>query len=158
MLNILIIIGWILVIGCMLYLAKEMVKDRRHARRERKLAIREAIRTRRREQFMENRRRWMERNNNVILTRPAETAAKLDRRQKQNQRLFGWMVLLLWEAYWIIEILDQFKKSENPLQLPYFFLFVVMVVIPYCIFWFSSRRKRRLARQRAERDLLASPR
>jgi len=37
MLNILIIIGWLLVICLMLYLAKELVKDRFRARRERKL-------------------------------------------------------------------------------------------------------------------------
>ena len=49
MLNILIIIGWLLVICLMLYLAKELVKDRFRARRERKLAIRNAIRARRRE-------------------------------------------------------------------------------------------------------------
>ena len=87
----------------------------------------------------------------------AEAQAILDRRQKQNQRLFGWVVLLLWQGYWVVEILDQFKKSDNPLQLPYFFLFTVMVVIPYSVYWFSGRRKR-LARQRFERDLSASPR
>lgn len=146
MLNVLIIIGWILAIGCMLYLAKEMVKNRLHARRERKLAIKEAIRIRRREQFMENRRRWTERSTGVILERPAEIAAQADRRQRQNQRLFGWVVFLLWQAYWVVEILDQFRKSDRPLQLPYFFLFMVMVVIPYSIYWFSKRR-RRLAKQ-----------
>jgi len=157
MLNILIIVGWLLAICCMIYLAKELVKDRFRARSERKLAIRNAIRARRREQFMENRRRWAEINTGVIQARPAEAQAILDRRQKQNQRLFGWVVLLLWQGYWVVEILDQFKKSDNPLQLPYFFLFTVMVVIPYSVYWFSGRRKR-LARQRFERDLSASPR
>src|SRR4029079_11342913 len=75
MLNVLIIIGWLLAICCMLYLAKELVKDRFHARRARKLAIRNAIRARRREQFMENRRRWTEINTGVIQARPAEAAA-----------------------------------------------------------------------------------
>jgi Ca2+/Na+ antiporter len=157
MLNILIIIGWLLAICCMLYLAKELVKDRFHARRERKLAIRNAIRARRREQFMENRRRWMELNTGVIQPRPAEAAAKIDRRQRQNQRLFGWMILLLWQGYWIVEILDQFRKSDKPLQLPYFFLFVMMVVIPYSIYWFASR-KNRLARRRLGQDMSATPR
>ena len=156
MLNILIIVGWLLAICCMIYLAKELLRDRIHARRERKIAIRNAIRARRREQFMENRRRWSEINTGVIQPRPAEAAAKLERRQKQNQRLFGWIVLLLWEGYWIVEILDQFRKSDHPLQLPYFFLFVVMVVIPYCIYWFASR-KSRLERRRIQRGLSASP-
>jgi hypothetical protein len=146
MLNVLIIVGWLLAILCMLYLAKELVKDRFHARRERKLAIRNAIRARRREQFMENRRRWAEINTGVIQPRPAEAQAVLDRRQKQNQRLFGWVVLLLWQGYWVVEIVDQFKKSDKPLQLPYFFLFVMMVVIPYSIYWFSRRRGRRARR------------
>src|ERR1044072_9097797 len=131
MLNILIIIGWLLAILCMLYLAKELVKDRVHARRERKVAIRNPRRTKRREQCMENRLRWAAINTDVIQSRPAEAAANIERRQKQNQRLFGWVVLLLWEGYWIVEILDQFKKSDTPLQLPYFLLFIVMVVLPY---------------------------
>ena len=113
MLNILIIIGWLFAICLMLYLAKELVKDRFHKRRERKLAIRNAIRARRREQFMENRRRWAEINTGVIQPRPAEAAANVERRQKQNQRLFGWMVLLLWQGYWMVEIVDQFKKSDT---------------------------------------------
>ena len=152
MLNILIIIGWLLVICLMLYLAKELVKDRFRARRERKLAIRNAIRARRREQFMENRRRWAEINTGVIQPRPAEAAAYAERRQKQNQRLFGWVVFLLWEGYWIVEIVDQFKKSDHPLQLPYFFLFIVMVVIPYSVYRFSTRR-RRLARLESDKTL-----
>ena len=157
MFNVLIIVGWLLAICCMIYLAKELVRDRIHARRERKIAIRNAMRARRREQFMENRRRWTEINTGVIQPRPAEAAAKAERRQKQNQRLFGWMVLLLWQGYWIVEILDQFRKSDHPLQLPYFFLFMVMIVIPYCVYWFSSR-KSRLARRRMDREMSASPR
>ena len=152
MLNILIIIGWLFAICLMLYLAKELVKDRFHKRRERKLAIRNAIRARRREQFMENRRRWAEINTGVIQPRPAEAAANVERRDRQNQKLFGWMVLLLWQGYWVVEIVDQFKKSDTPLQLPYFFLFMVMVVIPYCIYWFS-RRRRRLARRASDAAL-----
>lgn len=158
MLNMLIIIGWLLAIGLMLYLAKELVKDRFHRRRERKLAIKNAIRARRREQFMENRRRWAEINTGVIQPRPAEAQADFERRQRQNQRLFGWIVLLLWQGYWVVEILDQFKKSDTPLQLPYFFLFVMMVVVPYSIYWFA-RRRRRLARRASDQALQsANPR
>ena len=155
MFNILIIIGWLLAILCMLYLAKELVKDRFRARRERKLAVRDAIRARRREQFMENRRRWAEINTGVIQPRPAEAQANFERRQKQNQRLFGWVVFLLWQAYWVVEIVDQFKKSDRPLQLPYFFLFMVMIVIPYSIYWFSTRRTR-LERRRLKQAVSAS--
>jgi hypothetical protein len=101
---------------------------------------------------MENRRRWAEINTGVIQPRPAEAAAYAERRQKQNQRLFGWVVFLLWEGYWIVEIVDQFKKSDHPLQLPYFFLFIVMVVIPYSVYRFSTRR-RRLARRASDKTL-----
>ena len=152
MLNILIIIGWLLAICLMLYLAKELVRDRFRARRERKLAIRNAFRARRRQQFMENRRRWSELNTGVIQPRPAEAATDVDRRQRQNQKMFGWVVLLLWQGYWVVEIIDQFRKSDNPFQLPYFFLFIVMVVIPYCIYRFS-RRRRRLARRASDETL-----
>jgi hypothetical protein len=158
MLNFLIIAGWLLAILCMLYLAKELMKDRFHARRARKLAIRNAIRAQRREQFMENRRRWAEINTGVIQARPAEAQAAFDRRQKQNQRLFGWVVLLLWQGYWMVEIIDQFKKSDKPLQLPYFFLFVMMVVIPYSIYWYSRRRGRRARRESDQALQSANPR
>jgi Ca2+/Na+ antiporter len=158
MLNILIIIGWLLAICCMLYLAKEMVKDRFRARSERKLATRNAIRARRRKQFMENRRRWAEINTGVIQARPAEAQANYDRRDTQNKKLFGWMVLLLWWGYCIVEIIDQFKKSDTPLQLPYVFLFIVMVVIPYGIYWFTGRRRRLARRASAERLQSASSR
>lgn len=158
MLNMLIIIGWLLAIGLMLYLAKELVKDRFHRRRERKLAIRNAIRARRREQFMENRRRWAEINTGVIQVRPAEVAAYAERRQTQNQRLFGWVVFLLWQGYWVVEIVDQFRKSDKPLQLPYFFLFIVMVVIPYSVYWFRGRHKRRARRASDARLQSANPR
>lgn len=139
MLQILIIIGWILAIACMFYLAKELVKDRLRARSERKLAIRNAMRAKRREQLIENRRRMMQRAGYVVPPRPSAKAAD----RQQTQKLFGWLALILWEGYWLIEIVDQFKKSDHPLQLPYFFLFIVMVAIPYSVYWFSNRKKRR---------------
>ena len=139
MLHILMIIGWLLAIACMLYLAKELVKDRLHARSERKQAIRNAMRAKRREQLIENRRRLMQRAGHVVPPRP--TARPGDR--QQTPKLFGWIALVLWEGYWLIEIADQFKKSEHPLQLPYFFLFIVMIAIPYSIYWFATRRRRR---------------
>ncbi|HZP68836.1 MAG TPA: hypothetical protein VFB29_02730 [Pseudolabrys sp.] len=138
MLQILMIIGWVLAIVCMLYLAKELVMDRLRARSERRRAIRDAIRARRRERLIENRRRLMQRAGQAVP--PAPRAATADR--QQNQKLFGWLALILWQGYWLIEIADQFKKSDHPLQLPYFFLFVVMVVIPYAIYRFARRRNR----------------
>jgi hypothetical protein len=139
MLHILIIIGWIMAIGCMLYLAKGMLQDRLHVHRARKLAIRNALRAKRRERFIENRRYLMRQAGHPIP--PRSDVVKVDRKQTQN--LFGWVTLILWQAYWIIEIADQFKKSDHPLQLPYFFLFIVMVVIPYGIYWFARRRRQR---------------
>ncbi len=139
MLQILIIIGWLLAIACMLYLAKELVKDRLRARSERKQAIKDALRAKRRAQLIENRRRLMQRAGYIVPPRP--TAPSADR--PLTTKLFGWIALVLWEGYWLIEIADQFKKSEHPLQLPYVFLFVVMVAIPYSIYRFAGRRRRR---------------
>jgi hypothetical protein len=139
MLHILTIIGWIMAIGCMLYLAKEMLKDRFHVRSARKLAIRNALRAKRRERFIENRRYLMRQAGHTVP--PRSDVVQVDR--KQTQKLFGWVALILWQAYWIIEIADQFKKGDRPLQLPYFFLFIVMVAIPYSIYWFARRRRRR---------------
>ncbi|HET9718128.1 MAG TPA: hypothetical protein VFP60_18285 [Pseudolabrys sp.] len=141
MLNLVIILGWILAIGCMLYLAKELVQNRLHDRRERRLAIRDAIRAKRREKLIENRRRLMQRSGQAVPPQPAPNVNAADR--PQTRRLFGWIAFVLWQGYWLIEIAEQFRKSDRPLQLPYFFLFIVMVVIPYSIYLFSWRRRRR---------------
>ncbi|MGE5163641.1 MAG: hypothetical protein ACM3IH_06405 [Sphingobacteriales bacterium] len=139
MLQIVIIFAWLLAIGCMLYLVKEMIKGRLQARRQRKLAIRSAIRSYRRQQFIENRRRLMQRSGGVVLSAPNEAAAD----RPQVQRLFGWIVLFLWEGYWVVEIVDQFSRSSRPLQLPYVFLFIVMVAMPYGVYLISRRAIRR---------------
>jgi hypothetical protein len=139
MLQIVIIFAWLLAIGCMLYLVKEMIKGRLQARRQRRLAIRSAIRSYRRQQFIENRRRLMQRSGGVVLSAPNEAAAD----RPQVQRLFGWIVLFLWEGYWVVEIVDQFSRSSRPLQLPYVFLFIVMVAMPYGVYLISRRAIRR---------------
>lgn len=135
MLQILIIIAWLIAIGCMLYLVKEMIKGRLQARRHRKLAFRSAKRSYRRQRFIQNRRRLMERSGGVVLSAPNDAAAD----RSQIPRLFGWVVLILWEGYWLMEIADQFSKSAHPLQLPYFFLFIVMVAMPYGVYLISRR-------------------
>src|SRR5262249_55425014 len=65
---------------------------------------------------------------------------------REDRRLIytfvGWALLIVWQVYWLLEIVERFRTTTTPLQLPYFFLFVVMVLIPLAIYLFFCRRFR----------------
>src|SRR5262245_36587034 len=58
--------------------------------------------------------------------------------------LWGWLLFILWEAYWLWEIRARFVETGR-LQLPYVFLFFVLVVVPLAWYLFLRRKLRRLA-------------
>ena len=61
--------------------------------------------------------------------------------------ILGWLLFVVWEGYWLLEIVEQFSISTKPLQLPYPSLFVVLVVLPLAVYlFFRRRRMRRSAR------------
>jgi hypothetical protein len=56
----------------------------------------------------------------------------------------GWLLFILWEGYWLLEIREQFV-SIGRLQLPYMFLFLILFVVPLAWYLFLRRKLRRLA-------------
>jgi hypothetical protein len=57
--------------------------------------------------------------------------------------VFGWLLLVLWEGYWIWEIIERGRDTQGPLQLPYVFLFFMLVFVPLVIYWVCRRKMRR---------------
>jgi hypothetical protein len=53
-------------------------------------------------------------------------------------------LFILWEAYWLWEIRARFVETGR-LQLPYVFLFFILVVVPLAWYLFLRRKLRRLA-------------
>jgi hypothetical protein len=61
--------------------------------------------------------------------------------------ILGWLLFVVWEVYWLLEVEERFRNSTRPWGLPYPSLFFVLVVVPLavCLF-FRRRRMRRSAR------------
>jgi len=59
-------------------------------------------------------------------------------------KFIGWLLFILWEGYWLWEIRAQYVESGR-LQLPYVFLFFILVVVPLAWYLFLRRKLRRLA-------------
>ena len=57
--------------------------------------------------------------------------------------VFGGLLFVLWEGYWISEIVERARDTKGSLQLPYGFLFIVLVVVPLGIYWVCRRKMRR---------------
>jgi hypothetical protein len=88
--------------------------------------------------FDEKRRYWV---------RNVDQVALID--ESVNDRRFyltflGWLLFILWEGYWLLEIREQFV-SIGRLQLPYMFLFLILFVVPLAWYLFLRRKLRRLA-------------
>jgi hypothetical protein len=137
MLAILITLAWLIAIVCMVYLATQAIRNRWHARRRRKVYNKEVQKFKKHHHFDQKSRRWVRNVDGVAMV---DEAAE-DRRLMLT--LVGWISLIAWEAYWIWEIVERFRTTTSPLQLPYFFLFVVLVGIPMAVYMFFRRQMRR---------------
>ena len=127
MLQLLTIFGWIIALGCLIYLVAERIKTRPSERRRNMNAkgfLRQATRN----------------TGQVALTEPNNVSVYRPR----GFAVFGFVVLFLWEGYWGLEITEYYSRSSS-LQLPYFFLFGMMVGIPLAIYLYSRRVLRRSA-------------
>ena len=69
---------------------------------------------------------------------PAATATDADFSIRPWIRPGGVIAFLLWEAFWISEIVEM-SSSGRPLQLPYVFLLAVMVGVPTAIYFLSRK-------------------
>jgi hypothetical protein len=125
MLQLLTIFGWIIALGCLIYLVAERVKTRPSERRRNKDA----------KGFL---RQGTRNTGSVALTKPNKVSVYRPR----EFAVFGFVVLFLWEGYWGLEITEYYSRS-NSLRLPYFFLFGMMVGVPLAIYLYSRRVLRR---------------
>ena len=142
MLNIVLILAWMVALGLAVYLATRAVKFRLRGRQQRKLAHRKIRDFTRHHSFDERQQRWVRKDGVILVDEVIE-----DRRL--NLVVLGWLAFVLWEGYWIWEIAQRYSETKS-LQLPYVFLFFILVVIPLAVYSFIRRRIRRSTR----RDLL----
>ena len=137
MLQIVITLGWLIAFGLMAYLVTRALKHRLLGRKQRKLAFRKTREFRRHHHFNERQQRWVRNVDGVAIIDEANE----DRRFMLM--IFGWLLFVPWEAYWLLEIAERFSKTTHPWQLPYVFLFFMLVVVPLAGYLFIRRRMRR---------------
>ncbi|HME29303.1 MAG TPA: hypothetical protein VKE53_05510 [Pseudolabrys sp.] len=140
MLQIVVIFGWLIAFCLMAYLATRALKHRLLGRNRRKLALRKIREFRRHHHFDEKRQQWVRKIDGVALIDEAGEDRRL------GLALIGWLLFVLWEGYWLLEIAERFSKASHPWQLPYVFLFFILVVVPLAGYLFIRRRMRRSAR------------
>ena len=139
MLNIVLILAWMVALGLAVYLATRAVKFRLRGRQQRKLAHRKIRDFTRHHTFDERQQRWMRKDGVVLVDEVVED-------RKLNLVVVGWLAFVLWEGYWIWEIAQRYFETKR-LQLPYVFLFFILVVIPLGMYLFIRRRLRRSTRR-----------
>ncbi|MFZ1068572.1 MAG: hypothetical protein WAN42_23975, partial [Pseudolabrys sp.] len=111
MLQIAIILAWLTALGLMIYLATQALKRRLRGGRRERLEFRKIRRFRRQHRFDEQRRRWVRKRDGVVVT----TEAHEDRWFRVT--IFGWLLFILWEGYWISEIVERGRDTKGSLQL-----------------------------------------
>ena len=140
MLNIMLILAWIVAFGLATYLAMRAVKFRLRGRQQRKVAHRKFRDFTRHHRFDERQQRWVRKDDGVVLVDEVIEDRRL------NLVILAWLAFVLWEGYWIWEIAQRYSET-NRLQLPYVFLFFILVVIPLAVYLFIRRRIRRSKRR-----------
>ena len=140
MLHIAILLSWVVALGLVVFLATESLRHRRWGRQRRKRALRRLLKFKKHHHFDPKRGRWV-RNDNASFV--VDQAAD-DRRLVLI--LVGCLLLIVWEGYWISEIVERFSRATHPLQLPYGFLLLMLVGIPLAVYLYFRRRLRRSAR------------
>jgi hypothetical protein len=144
MLYIIIIIGWVITFGCFVYLAPQAIKHRLFYEDQKKVTNKKFLGLRRRHQFDERSQKSVQNLDGAVPPKASEALPKESealqkaseasvRYRRRRVALFEFLMLLLWEAFWISEIAERFSESSKPFQLPYFFLFVVLFGFPLAV-------------------------
>jgi hypothetical protein len=124
--QILTIVGWFLALGIFIHLAVETVRNRLFERREKKAKAQKVSKFKKHHHFDEKRHRWVRDIDGAVVPLPT-------RGSRRGFIVFGLFMLILWEAYWASEI----SRAETLSQIPYFFVFLVMVGIPLVVYLIS---------------------
>jgi hypothetical protein len=138
MLHIVIVLAWLIALGLAVYLATRAIKHRLLGRQKKKTDAKKIREFRRHHHFDEKRQYWV---------RNVDQVALIDDSVKDRRfvlTFIGWLLFILWEGYWLWEIREQFVASGH-LQLPYVFLFFILVVVPLAWYLLLRRKLRRLA-------------
>jgi hypothetical protein len=130
MLYIIIIIGWVITLGCFVYLAPQAIKHRLFYEDQKKVTNKKFWGLRRRHQSDERSQKSVQNLDGAAPPKESEASVRYRRRRVA---LFEFLMLLLWETFWISEITERFYTSSKPFQLPYFFLFVVLFGFPLAV-------------------------
>jgi hypothetical protein len=141
MLQIVIILGWLVAFGLVMYFAPQAIKHRLLGRRQRKLRFRKVREFIKHHHFDRKRRRWV---------RSVDGVEVIDEASEDHWfmlTILGWLLFVVWEVYWLFEVEERFRNSTRPWGLPYPSLFFVLVVVPLAVYlFFRRRRMRRSAR------------
>jgi hypothetical protein len=119
---ILIILGWLVVLCCFIYLAADAGRIRLHERREKKAAARTIREFKKQHYYNEKRRHWVRKSDGVVLPDANDDF-------RRNITPFGYLALVLWEIFWAAEI----AATPHLSQIPYLFLLAMMVGIPFAV-------------------------
>jgi hypothetical protein len=138
MLHIAIVLAWPIAFALAVYLATRAMKHRLWGRQERRRVLKRSREFRRQHHFDEKQQYWVRNVDQV----PLIDDSVRDRRFYIT--FWGWLLFILWEAYWLWEIRARFVDTGR-LQLPYVFLFFILVVVPLAWYLFLRRKLRRLA-------------
>jgi hypothetical protein len=138
MLQIGLVVAWLIALSLAIHLATRAIKARLSGRRERKRALKTAQEFRKSHHFDPKQKRWV---------RNVDQVALIDH-SAEDRRIFliviFWLLFILWEGYWVLEIREQYV-ARGRLELPYGFLFFMVVGIPLALYLFLRRRLRRMA-------------
>jgi Ca2+/Na+ antiporter len=119
---ILIILGWLIVLGCFFYLSADAARNRLYEGRARKATARKIQDFKKHHHYDEKRRKWVRKCDGVVLPNASDNI-------QRNVMPFGYLMLVLWEIFWIVQIAAAPRWS----QIPYLFLLVMMIGLPFAI-------------------------
>ena len=138
MLQIGLVLAWLIALSLAIHLAITAIKARLLGRRVRKQARKTAREFRKNHHFDPKQKYWV---------RNVDKVALIDHSAK-DRRIFliviFWLLFILWEGYWVSEIYEQYA-ARGRLELPYVFLFFMVVVVPLALYSFLRRKLRRVA-------------
>ena len=138
MLQLGLVVAWLIALSLAIHLATKAIKARLLGRRVRKQALKTAREFRKNHHFDPKQKQWV---------RNVDQVALIDH-SAGDRRIFlifiFWLLFILWEGYWVSEIYEQYVAGGR-LELPYVFLFFMVVVVPLALYSFLRRRLRRVA-------------
>jgi hypothetical protein len=138
MLQIVLIFAWVIAVCLALYLATRAIRHRMLGRHRRKMELRRYRAFRRSHRFDQKQQRWIRKADGAVMDVGEDRRFVL--------ACVGLLLFVLWEGYWLLEVVERFSMSTHPLQLPYVFLFVLLVIVPLAGYFFFRRLMRRSIR------------